>query len=655
MLKKSFFLALPLVFVFLSQSSGVQAGEIERILSLVDYIGGDYSNAVGDGRVVNEFEYREVSDFSSVIIDLWEKAGDKRGKDGAFSEKFALLRALVESKASVPEVKGLADELKREIISAYGLRPYPAKPPDYESGKSVYSAICSGCHGVSGKGDGILAKNLLPPATDFTDGDVKSGLSPFKVYNTATFGIEGTAMPSFDDQLDEERKWDVAFYVLSLGYPDDVPAKMSSGTFPPDIPHAARGLKNLSTLSNSELLAAAGTADEVADSVLYRLRTIYLKNAESEVLSDAVARTISKLGGALDLYEAGKREKAVKEVLDGYLDGFQKAEPALLARNKGLVYEIERELGVLRSGMNAGMEVSELRALSGSIERNLRDARNALSEGSALGRWVSFANSFSIILRESLEALLIIAAIIAFLVHSGNGGMVRYVHYGWLAAVAAGVATWLAARTLIEISGARREIVEGVTSLLAAAVLFYVSYWLVSKADVKQWKEYVKKKTQSALGGKNGFALVVVSFLAVYREAFETLLFYQALLYQADSSVPHVIYGFAAGVVAVALVAFLMYRFTMKIPLRYFFSFTSVFLYLLCFILLGKGVTELQEAGVVSSTYAGFLPYIDVLGVYPTYETAVPQGLLVLAAVALAANVFASSRRRGGPAAGSSG
>lgn len=655
MLKKNFFRAILLVLFLFSQSFDAHAGEIERILSLVDYIGGDYPNAVSDGRVINEFEYREISDFSSVVVDLWEKAGDKRGEAWAFSEKFASLQTLVASRSPVSEVKNLADELKREIISVYGLKPYPGKPPDYESGKSVYAASCSSCHGVSGKGDGLLSENLSPPATDFTDGDVKSGLSPFKVYNTVTFGIEGTAMLSFDDQLGEEKKWDVAFYVLSLGYPDDDPAKMSLGASPPEVPQAARGLENLSALSNSELLAAAGVTDELADSVLYNLRTVYLRNAESEVLSDAVAHTIHKIGVALDLYESGKREEAVKEIIDGYLDGFQKAEPALLARNKGLVYEIERELGVFRSGMNAGMEVSELRALGDSVEKNLRDARSALSEGSTLGKWVSFANSFSIILRESLEALLIIAAIIAFLVHSGSGSMVRYVHYGWLSAIVAGIATWLAARTLIEISGARREIVEGVTSLLAAAVLFYVSYWLVSKADVKQWKEYVKQKTQSALGGKNGFALVVVSFLAVYREAFETLLFYQALLYQADSSVPHVIYGFAAGVVAVVLVAFLMYRFTMRIPLRYFFSFTSVFLYLLCFILLGKGVTELQEAGVVSSTYASFLPYIDVLGVYPTYETVVPQGLLILAAAALVMNVFASARRRKGSAAGSPG
>ena len=178
-------------------------------------------------------------------------------------------------------------------------------------------------------------------------------------------------------------------------------------------------------------------------------------------------------------------------------------------------------------------------------------------------------------------------------------------------AIFAGLATWVAARTVIDISGARREIVEGVTSLLAAVILFYVSYWLVSKADVKKWKEYVRSKTQGALTRRSGLTLAFVSFLAVYREAFETMLFYQALFYQTGSSMPHVIYGLVAGVAVVFVIAFLMYRFTLRIPLKYFFSFTSVFLYLLCFILLGKGILELQEAGIISSTTADFIPYMD--------------------------------------------
>lgn len=629
--KKTLFKSL-LAFFLLSQS--VLAGEMERILSMVDYVGGDYANAVSEGRVTDEFEYAEMLDFSTTVIGLWEKTAEKKNAE-SLSGKFVLLRSLVASKAPVSEVENLAGELKDEIVSAYGIKPYPADFPDYETGKAVYGTHCSGCHGLSGKGDGVLSENLEPPATDFTAGDVKRGLSPFKVYNTVTFGIEGTAMASFDRTLGEEEKWAAAFYVLSLGYPDGGP-----GDSLPAAAGDARDLGSLAALSNRELLAAAGVDDARGEAVLSYLRTTFFRERTDGGFSDAIAHTSSRIDRALDLYEEGRRDEAFSEVIDGYLGGFQRVEPALLAKKKTLVREVERKIGLLRARISSESDVSELRDLGALIEKDLREAERVLSGGSSLGGYVSFAGSFAIITREALEALLIIAAIIAFLVHSGNRPMVRYVHFGWAAAVAAGAATWYAAGTLLEISGARREIVEGATSLLAAAVLFYVSYWLVSKSDAKQWKEYVKSKTEGAVGGRSGLALVSVSFLAVYREAFETMLFYQALFYQAgESSGAQIVYGFVAGVAVVLLAAFAMYRFALRIPLKYFFSFTSAFLYLLCFILLGKGVAELQEAGIVSSTRADFLPYVDLLGVYPTYESALPQAALLLAALALALNV----------------
>lgn len=635
MLKRTLFKALLAFFLF---SQSVLAGEMERILSMVDYVGGDYVNAVSEGKVINEFEYAEMVDFSSTATGLWEQAAEKKNPE-SLSRKFALLKSLVVAKAPVSEVVSLANEIKGEIVSAYGIRPYPPDFPDYESGKAVYETHCSSCHGLSGKGDGVLSENLEPPATDFTAADVKPGLSPFKVFNTVTFGIEGTAMASFDRTLGEKEKWAAAFYVLSLGYPDG-----GLGDSLPEAAGGVRDLRSLSALSNRELVAAAGVDGARGEAVLSYLRTTFFRERADGDFSVAIAHTVSRIDRALDLYEEGRKDEAFAEVIDGYLGGFQRVEPALLAKKKTLVREVERKIGLLRARISSERDVSELRDLGASIKDDLRDAERTLAGGSSLGGYVSFAGSFAIILRESLEALLIIAAIIAFLVHSGNRPMVRYVHFGWAAAVLAGVLTWFAAGTLIEISGARREIVEGATSLLAAAVLFYVSYWLVSKTDVGRWKEYVRSKTEGAVGG-SGLTLVSVSFLAVYREAFETMLFYQALFYQAgDSSRAPIVYGFAAGVAVVLLAAFAMYKLTLRIPVRHFFSFTSVFLYLLCFMLLGKGLAELQEAGIVSSTRADFVPYVDLLGLYPTYETVVPQAALVLAALGLVLHV----RRRGG-------
>ncbi|MYH39620.1 MAG: c-type cytochrome, partial [Candidatus Dadabacteria bacterium] len=611
----------------------------DRILSLVDYIGGDYLNAVEDGKIINEFEYQEMLDFSSAAVELWEKAVEKREETADFSEKFARLHSIIVSRGPTSEVESLAGELKGRIISAYDIKPYPAKIPDYESGKALYAENCSSCHGLSGRPDDAFSKTLNPPPTDFTDPDINLGLSPFKVYNTTTFGIEGTAMTSFERVLDEKQKWDVAFYVLSLGYPD-IPSGGSGSRFSSkDIPDDMRKLENLALASNAEILLDAGTGGSDGD-VLFYLRTAYLRDGIAGGASEAIAHTIRKLERAIELYEAGRKDEALEEALDGYLGGFQRIEPALVSKKRALVFEVEKKMGFFRSWVMSDRDSSELRDLKASIEEDLLESERILKGGSSLGKYLSFVNSFAIILREALEALLIIAAIIAALAHSGNRGMIRYVHYGWVVAIFAGFATWVAARTVIDISGARREIVEGVTSLLAAVVLFYVSYWLVSKADVKKWKEYVRSKTQGALTRRSGFTLAFVSFLAVYREAFETMLFYQALFYQTGSSMPHVVYGLVAGVAVVFVIAFLMYRFTLRIPLKYFFSFASIFLYLLCFILLGKGILEFQESGIISSTSADFIPYVDTLGIYPTYETAIPQAVLIVLALLLFARHY---------------
>lgn len=637
MLKKSL-LRITVLILFLFPGLSY-AGEIDRILSLVDYIGGDYPNAVKDGEIANEFEYQEMLDFSSAAVDLWEKTGEKREGTADFSEKFARLRSIIVSRGPASEVESLAGELKGRIISAYGIKPYPANIPDYESGKALYAENCSSCHGLSGRPDDAFSRTLNPPPTDFTDPDINLGLSPFKVYNTTTFGIEGTAMTSFEKVLDEKQKWDVAFYVLSLGYPDTPSGGGASGLSTENIPHDAGDLENLALASNAEILLNAGAGGSDED-ILFHFRTAYLRDGVAGEASEAIAHTMRKLEEAVGLYEAGRKDEAFREALDGYLGGFQKIEPALVSKKRSLVLEVEKKMGFFRSLVMSDRDSSELHDLKASIEQDLRESERILKGDSSLGKYLSFVNSFAIILREALEALLIIAAIIAALAHSGNRGMIRYVHYGWVFALVAGLATWVAARTIIDISGARREIVEGVTSLLAAVILFYVSYWLVSKADVKKWKEYVRSKTQGALTRRSGFTLAFVSFLAVYREAFETLLFYQALFYQTGSSMPHVIYGLVAGVAVVFVIAFLMYKFALRLPLKYFFSFTSVFLYLLCFILLGKGILELQEAGIISSTAADFIPYMDTLGIYPSYESVIPQAVLLLLAFSLFARNY---------------
>jgi len=188
---------------------------------------------------------------------------------------------------------------------------------------------------------------------------------------------------------------------------------------------------------------------------------------------------------------------------------------------------------------------------------------------------------------------------------------------------------------LFEITPGQREALEGVTMLLATAVLFYVSYWLLSKIEVAKWNAFVKDRMEDALSTGSGFALASVAFLAVYREGFETILFYKALLTSAGlpgggGGAPAVIAGILAGSVGLVIVYVAINRFGVKVPLKPFFAVTSAMLYYMAFVFAGKGIADLQESGLVRTSVVEWAPRIPVLGIYPTVESLLVQLLLVV-------------------------
>ena len=602
--------------------------EAKRILSLVDYIGGDYRNAVSGGEIINDDEYNEMLEFSSEVGGLFSDMEKESGDGSGLGPDLAKLSALITDKADPAEVEALSASIKSKIITAYDIVPHPPSPPSMAKGESLYATQCSMCHGAAGAGDGPVASGLDPAPANFIDPEVSSVLSPFKLYNTMVYGIAGTGMPSFP-QLSDEEKWDVAFYVMSLGWSAEYAARGEAAAS--DAPADLKDYKTLATLSNSEL--EGKISEDVKNPGDAGFVLAYLRKgatAEAASAESPVALTKSLLAESLDLYKNGETDAAYKKALDAYLEGFEKVETDLFVKDKALATGIESKFGELRGAMKSGKPAEKVLALGGVIDGDLTAAGVVLQTGDA-DTYLSFVNSFAIIVREGLEAILIIAAIIAFMGASGARRQVKYIHYGWILALAAGLATWFLASTLISISGMQREVIEGVTSIIAAVVLFYVSYWLISKVDVRAWKHYIKGKVERALSTGSVVALAGVSFFAVYREAFETVLFYQALWLQAGNSRSAVIWGAVAGAIVLVVLFYVIFKLALRIPLKYFFSFTSVFLYLLAFILLGKGIKEFQEAGIVGITPLEFLPQIDLLGFYPTLETAAPQAVLLLA------------------------
>jgi len=237
-----------------------------------------------------------------------------------------------------------------------------------------------------------------------------------------------------------------------------------------------------------------------------------------------------------------------------------------------------------------------------------------------------FLSSFTIIFRESLEAILIVAAIYGYLNQIGAHSAKRIINYAWISAIFFGVITFLIANYLFSLTEAHAEMVEGFTSIIASIVLFYVGVWFISNSETKKWKEYIESKIYCAISSKNLTVLFMVVFFAVYREIFETILFYQTLIMQFD--IDSISFGFFVGVLAVSVVAYMLFKATLLFNLRYYFIGTSIILFFLSISFLGYGIHELQETGFISLTSLESLEY-KPMGLYSTYETTIPQLVLI--------------------------
>jgi high-affinity iron transporter len=610
--------------------------EAKRVLALIDYIGGDYRNAVHGGKIINQDEYQEMTEFSARSLELFERLKESEGQDRAGIEKDLRAVALhIKEKSGEDVVSRLAQEIKDRLVATYKIVTHPKVLPNFDAAKMVYLQNCAQCHGETGNGDGPGAATMQPkepkPA-NFLDAELMHGLSAFKAFNTTSFGIQGTGMPNFS-ALGEEERWRVAFYTLSLRFSSQQSAtgkKLFKGK---KLPEQFTQVATLATISDGELLAKLRSVfprAEDAEAVLAYLRTGLLAEQKPDPL--LTARTY--LREAVDLHQQGKKHEAYQKSVDAYLDGFELAEPALFAKDSSLGRELETRFTEFRGAIRSGADIGRINELYGRLDKRLAEVQELLSSDDSGSAAYTFFNAALIIIREGVEAALVVAAIIGVLKAMGALDAMRYVHVGWALALLSGILTWVLAQTVLTVSGAHREVIEAFTALLAAAVLFSASFWLISKAEAKKWQRYIQQKVQEALTMRRVAALVGVSFLAVYREAFETVLFYQALWLQSQTTQKFVIWGFVVGVVLLAVTVWIICKLGMKIPLRLFFGVSSALLYLLAFVFAGEGIRNLQATGWFSETPLQHGPYLPTLGIYPTMETLITQGLMVMAMVA---------------------
>ena len=372
--------------------------------------------------------------------------------------------------------------------------------------------------------------------------------------------------------------------------------------------------------------------------------------------SEIAQEMVVLLNKSYDAYFIKDVDGAKALVNSAYFDfyeaeGFERTVMSYISGKRGTA--VESMFPKIKSRMTAGAPNKEVRGLIDElIEMLKKDA--AELDGKKGGGFAQFLASLFIILREGFEAILVVAAIAAYLNRSNRPDLSRVVYWNALAAIAASVITALALQKVFRISGAQQEILEGATMLLATVVLFFVSNWMFSKAQAESWKRYIDGKVKSAAAGGSAAALGAAAFLAVYREGAETILFYQAMLAKAADGSAMIWAGFAVGCVALVFVFLLIRYGSLRIPLKPFFLGTSILMYVMAVAFAGGGVKELQEGDLVGVTPWNVVPtnntLLDLLGVYPTVETLTPQ--IVLVALALISMFIAVVRaRRGAKAA----
>jgi high-affinity iron transporter len=625
---------LALLLIALPASTLWAADEARRIVSLIDYIGGDYRNAVQGGKIVNPDEYQEMSEFAARSLDLFRQLQSAEGDKAGIQKELNALAAHIKNKTGEDAVPELAQQIKDRLIKTYNIVTYPKALPSYPSARTIYLENCAQCHGEAGRGDGPGRESMNPktPApANFTDAEFMAGLSPFKVYNTTTFGIDNTAMSSFA-ALPDDQRWQLAFYVMALRFSADAASAGEAWLKGKTPPADFTSIATLATSSDDELaekIKQSLPGSPINEVLAYLRRGLLEKTSTDPLL---IARTL--LGEAATIYSQGDKQKAYQKAIEAYLDGFEMAEPALFAKDASLGRSLEAQFTQFRNSIRQGVSNEEIQKQRLAIETRLDQAAYMLGETSDFAGYYAFLNSALIILREGLEAALILAAIMAMLRVMGAAHAVRYIHFGWILALGAGVVTWLAAQTVLTFSGQHRESMEGFISIFAAAALFYVGYWLHTRSEARRWQSFIQDRVQNVLSSKRILGLIGVSFFAVYREAFEVVLFYQALWLQNAEGHQAIIGGFLAGVVALLVATFAIFKLGVRIPLKYFFGITGTLLYIMAFIFAGTGINQLQAAGWVPATPLEFPPALPLLGIYPTLETLAVQALLLCAFIA---------------------
>ena len=363
------------------------------------------------------------------------------------------------------------------------------------------------------------------------------------------------------------------------------------------------------------------------------------------------------LDQAYEAAAAGKGDEGATLVNNAYYQYYEKLgfeKNVMNAISGDRVSQVEYQFKMTRKTMRDGGPDKEIKQLVDDLKSWLvKDA--AILDGGASGNVNGFTKlvtssagqAFLILIREGLEALLVVAAVIAYLVKSGNKRFARWIYLGVVAGLAGSGLVAVLFTFLFGGSGPIQEISEGVCALIATLMLLWTSNWMLNKSSVEAWNNYIRNKTEAAVAGAQSkvesgqglglgmiASLAMLSFLAVFREGAETVIFYESIYSMSQDAHGMWVGGLAAA--AVLIVIFLILRFTsVKIPIGPFFLVTSIVMAALVVIFAGGGIHALIEGDLIEGTYLSTVPTNDWIGLYPYVETITAQVIAAIAVVVL--------------------
>ncbi|UVK98601.1 FTR1 family protein [Pseudomonas sp. B21-048] len=596
-----------------------------KALHLLDYIGADYPATVEAGKVIDESEYREQQEFLKVlqglIADLPAKPERAELEQGVSS-----LRAAIAARKDGADVARQARQLGAKLAVTYEVSQAPVITPDPTRGAPLYAQQCSVCHGDAGAGDGPAGVGMTPPPANLRDAVRLDRLSLYAIYNTLGMGVEGTDMPAFADQLDDRQRWDLATYIASFSA--DPATATSEKTY---------NIADLARQTPAEVQAAEGP-QAAATFRAQRAQPPQVKRGPGQLL-DYTAATLDK---SISAYRAGDHDQAYDLSVAAYLEGFELVESSLDNVDANVRKDTEKSLMAYRQSLQDGLPVAQAEQRLETVKAKLKESAGLLgSDG--LSWSLSYISGLLILLREGLEAILVLAAILAFLRNTGQQSAVRSVNIGWGLALLAGLATWAVAAYVIDVSGAQRELLEGATALFASVMVLWLGVWMHDRRHAAAWQDYIKSSLVSG-GGRFGFA--ILAFFSVYRELFEVILFYETLWLQAGPAGHNaVMAGGATALVLLIGLAWVILRGSAKLPLALFFGINAGLLCALSVVFAGHGVKALQEAGVFGTRPVPFFDF-DWLGIHADAYSLSAQAVAIIAIIVLYSRSRMAEKRR---------